>query len=66
MQAVYFGGSGTTGLAPGVLCVLDTAATLIQWANVVLVIEFPSTETTALPGMPPHAEKTHEGKQNGA
>jgi hypothetical protein len=36
---------------------LEAAATVIQWLNVVFVIDLPSTDTTASPGMPPHADK---------
>jgi hypothetical protein len=55
MQAVYFGGTGIVGLLVADVA-LEAAATFNQWLYVSLVIELPSTDTTALPGMPPHAE----------
>jgi len=59
MQAVYFGGSGITGLddPPSAEVEVEAVATPIQWLKVGFVIGFPSTETSALPGIPPHADR---------
>ena len=60
MHFVYVGGSGAMGFFAKTPLALDTAATCIQWLKVVVLIGVPSTDTTALEGMPllpPHAAR---------